>query len=105
MAIGPNTGAEITLIEGQELTAEFNKIYPDEAKAFFIGRNQLAKILSQEDCIGIRIYNGYDATAGTMSQVLVGVDLGESDMTSGVILDRMGACPGGACDSSSPLMT
>lgn len=104
MAIGPNTGAEITLAEGQEYTAEFAKLYPDEAKAFFIGRNQLAKILSQEDCIGIRIYNGYDAIAGTMNQVYVGVDSSESDMTSGIILDRSSVCQS-VCDNSSALMT
>jgi hypothetical protein len=104
MSIDKNTGAEISLEEAKGYIAAFGKRYPEEVKAFFIGSNQVAKILEQENCIGIRIYNGYDAVEKRMNQVMVGVDTDEKDMTRGVILDRMVPCPS-FCDSASALMS
>ena len=104
MALDANTGGEIDLKEAKGYIDEFGIKYPDEVKAFFIGSNQVAKILEQENCIGIRIYNGYDLETEKMNQVMVGVDDREKDMTDGIILDRMRPCPS-YCDSSSALMS
>lgn len=93
MLLDENTGAVIDLNEAKGYISEFGKRYPNEVKAFFIGSNQLAKILDQENCIGIRIYNGYDLGENRMNQVLVGVDSSEKDMTEGIILDQMAICP------------
>ena len=62
-------------------------------KGFFVGTNKLQSILSQEDCIGIRVYNGYDYTEGRMNQVFVGVDSNENDMKDGLIVDKSLVCP------------
>ena len=103
MALDANSGAEIDLKEAKDYIHAFGKKYPEEVKALFIGRNQLAKILEQE-CIGIRIYNGYDLEETRITLVMVGVDDQEKDMTDGIILDRMRPCPS-FCDSTSALMS
>lgn len=93
MLLDENTGSVISLTEAQEYIAEFQKRFPDEIKASFIGANHINSVLAQEDCIGIRIYNGYNDKDERMNQVLVGVDTAENDMVSGVILDRCAVCP------------
>ncbi|WP_298220562.1 hypothetical protein [Flavobacterium sp.] len=104
MALDQNTGGEITLAEAQEYVNAFRAKYPQEVKAFFIGAVNITKILNQENCIGIRIYNGYNDKENRMNQIMVGVDKDEKDMTKGVIMNRMVSCPYN-CDNQSPLMT
>lgn len=103
MEIDQNTGGEITLAEAQKYVSAFRTKYPNEVKAFFIGKTRVKKILDQENCIGIRIYNGYDADANRLNLVLVGVDDQGKDMTNGVIMDQMKTCPS-YCDNTSSLM-
>ena len=103
MALDSTSGEQITLTEAATLTRAFRAEFPNEIKASFIGADNIMLILDQEDCIGIRIYNGYDETERTMSLVMVGVDSSGVDMTSGVILDRMIKCPT-VCDLTSALM-
>lgn len=103
MELDENTGAVITLQEGKDYIANFGKKYPEEVKGFFMGKNNINKVLEQEGCIGIRIYNGYEATEQRMNQVFVGVDASGSDMTEGVILDRSYPCPS-YCDAKSLLL-
>ena len=74
MELDENTGGEITLAEAQKYVVAFRTKYPNEVKAFFIGSKNVEKILEQADCIGIRIYNGYDSEANGLNLVLVGVD-------------------------------
>lgn len=93
MALDENTGDDITLTEAQDYISEFEKQYPNEVKAFFIGASHFRSILDQQDCIGIRIYNGYDLTEERMNQVLVGVDSDENDMKTGVIINKSAVCP------------
>ncbi len=103
MELDENTGGEITLAEAQKYVVAFRTKYPNEVKAFFIGSKNVEKILEQADCIGIRIYNGYDSEANGLNLVLVGVDDKGEDMTDGIIMDKMKPCPVG-CDSTSALM-
>lgn len=102
MAINPNSGAEITLTEAKALVSAFRTKFSKEIKASFVGVNNLNLILQQPNCIGIRIYNGYDSTLGRFAPVLVGVDSAGKDITSGVIIDKLRPCPD-ECDMTSAL--
>ncbi|WP_300567835.1 hypothetical protein [Flavobacterium sp.] len=93
MSLDQHTGEEITLVEAQGYVAEFAKQFPDEVKSFFVGSILIESILAQEDCIGLRAYNGYDDAEGRMNIVFVGVDTDENDMKNGIIVDRCAVCP------------
>lgn len=101
MAIGPSSGAEITLKEAQQLIENFKTKFPDQIKASFVGVETLNLILDQEDVMGVRIYYGYNTDSKIISPVLVGVDNNGKDMTA-VLIDEFKPCPSD-CDTSSPL--
>jgi len=103
MEINKNTGEQITLAQAQEMVNEFRKRYPDTTKGYFAGANHFDKILKQEDCIGLRIYNGYDKETDSTNLVIVGVNSKNEDMTKGYILDRTTPCPA-TCPKNSDLM-
>lgn len=103
MEINKNTGEQITLAQAQEMVNEFRKRYPDTTKGYFAGANHFDKILKQEDCIGLRIYNGYDKESDSTNLVIVGVNSNNEDMTKGYILDRAAACPPN-CPKNNDLM-
>ena len=100
--IDQDSGTVIALSEAQLYVSEFRKKFPQEIKALFVGENKINQILSQPDCIGIRIYNGFNIAENRLSHVLVGVNANGQDMADGIIVDRMVPCPT-MCDSSSPL--
>jgi hypothetical protein len=102
MTINSNTGSVITLAEAVTYVAAFRTRFPNEAKGFFIGSEKLDLILGQENCIGVRIYNGYDDSDSIMNQVLVGVGKDGEDLTGGIILEKLAPCPK-ICSSKSPL--
>ncbi|RYG37334.1 MAG: hypothetical protein EOO01_30260 [Chitinophagaceae bacterium] len=102
MSLSKTSGGTITLSEAQDLVKNFRSLFPDEIKASFIGSDNLQLIIDQEDCIGIRAYNGYDVDTRELKLVLVGVDSKGLDMTKGYIMDKMVPCPT-TCDSSSAL--
>lgn len=102
MSLTPQSGKEITLEEAQELIGAFKTNYPDEINSFFVGSDHIEHILAQEDCIGIRIINGFDTTTKKMSEVLVGVDSLGNDMDSGLIVDKLVPCPP-VCPTSTRL--
>lgn len=87
-----NTGEVITLEEAQGYVSEFKKNYPDEVTSFFVGKNLIKDILNQEDCIGLRVYNGYDYAEARMNQVFIGVNSDENDM-KGLIVNKTAVCP------------
>ncbi|MBP6754621.1 MAG: hypothetical protein KA210_00640 [Bacteroidia bacterium] len=103
MEINKNTGEQITLAQAQEMVNEFRKRYPDTTKGYFAGANHFDKILKQEDCIGLRIYNGYDKESDSTNLVIVGVNSNNEDMTKGYILDKAAACPPN-CPKNNDLM-
>lgn len=102
MAINSNSGSEISLKDGVVLTKQFQQKFPKEIKASFIGIDTINLILKQPECVGIRIYNGYDVVLERLAPVLVGVKADGRDMTDGIILDKGLPCPQ-YCDSESPL--
>src|SRR5690554_4500720 len=103
MAIDKNTAEIITLEEAIDFTHSFQKRNPDELKSFFVGINKLNLILEQKDCVGLRIYNGYNTETQKNNLVLVGVDEKGEDITNGVILEDLFSCPT-YCPKSSPLI-
>lgn len=103
MAIDKNSSEVITLEQAIDYTHAFQENNPDTIKSFFVGVNKINRILEQENCIGIRAYNGYDNVQNTNNLVLVGVDVNGQDMTEGVILERLITCPPD-CAKSSPLI-
>ncbi|MGJ1382840.1 hypothetical protein [Sphingobacterium siyangense] len=101
MSVNSNTGSVITLAEAVIYMTAYRTKFPNEAKGFFIGSDKLGLILSQEDCIGVRIYNGYDDSEGIMNQVLVGVDMNGDDLSEGIIVEKLVPCPK-ICSPNSP---
>ena len=92
MALDQNTGEEINLQEARGYISDFAKQFPNEVKSFFVGKNHIIKIMNQDNCIGIRVYNGYDFTESRMNQVFIGVDSNGNDMKE-IIVDKSAVCP------------
>jgi hypothetical protein len=72
----PQLNANIGEHIGYELGAKMVKDYFDkynDGDSQFVGKNILNEILSQTDCIGIKIFKGLNET-GKMSYVLTGVN-------------------------------
>lgn len=94
MSLDPNTGSIITEEKAKTLIAAFAKKFPGQIVSSFIGGDNVKKILEQEDCIGVRIYNGYNDAEQKISLVLVGVNSSEEDMLDkGIIYDELVTCP------------
>jgi hypothetical protein len=93
MAIDNQSGKVIPLSEARDYTHNFQNIHPNEIKGFFVGKEKLMQILSQPDCIGIRIYNGVEPETNVANRVLIGVDVNTDEMETGVILERLISCP------------
>ena len=102
MAINPSSGEFITLDEAKTFVFDFRKEFPTATKGYFAGKDKLDMILAQEDCIGLRIYNGYSDAESKTNLVIVGVDKAELDMTDGLILEKLDPCPS-QCDTTSAL--
>lgn len=101
MAFNGTEGEVISLEIASEWTAAYRGQNSDEeGNAVFFGRDHLLRILSQEDCMGIRIYFGVDDKS-KKALILVGADSQENDQTSGVIVDRGVWCPTICGDSNS----
>lgn len=94
MNLDPNTGSIISEEQAKKMIALFAEKFPKQTVSSFIGSDNVKKILEQEECIGIRIYNGYDEEAQKISLVLVGVNSNEEDiLENGIIYDEMVTCP------------
>lgn len=88
-----NEGKEVTLAEASAWTANYRETIPmGDTLAHFVGKNQLMKILNQPGCVGVRHYYGIDEV-GAKVLIAVGVTSDENDMTEGIIIERMIACP------------
>lgn len=94
MELNAKTGSIITEKQAKELIAAFGVKYKGEINSSFIGSDNVKHILSQEGCMGIRIYNGYDDENKKMNLVLVGVDeSGKEMLEDGIIYDELALCP------------
>ena len=90
------TGREnhvISLDKARRLTETYqNAAKPGDVIAGYLGRSIFQKILDQEECVGIRIYNAV-SEAGNPTFVLVGVDTSGNDILGGPIGDEIRPCP------------
>jgi hypothetical protein len=88
-----NEGKEVTLAEASAWTENYRAtITKGDTLAHFVGKDQLMKILDQAECVGVRHYYGIDED-GAKVLIAVGVTSDENDMTEGIIIERMIACP------------
>lgn len=102
MEINNNSGDIISLPEAIQFTSAFREHYPEETKAFFVGSNKLNLVLAQQNCIGVRIYNGYSPEEGQTNMIIVGVGIDGEDITTGILLEHLVPCPK-FCAKNSPL--
>lgn len=103
MSVDANSSAVITLTEAISYTHTFQSGNPGAIKSYFVGINKLNLILAQDNCIGVRIYNGSVVGSNEIKLVLVGVDNNGEDMTTGTILQELVLCPS-MCPKGSALM-
>lgn len=89
MAFTGNEEHSISLDDASKLTKNYRE---SMILGGFFGKETLLKILDQEDCVGIRIYNALDEDR-TPQFVLVGVDADEKDMEKGELAERSILCP------------
>jgi len=88
-----NEDHQISLQEASELTKAYRKENPGGHKAEFFGKDALLAILSQKNCVGIRIYYGVDPKTGEQHLVLVGAEPNKNDIEQGIIAERGLKCP------------
>lgn len=100
MAFDGTEGGEITLSSGAAMTKEFRLRNPNSIKARFFGKDIINEILSQEGCMGIRLYCALDED-GNNQLVMVGADSDENDMTD-LVADLSHPCPD-TCSNPNPL--
>lgn len=100
MAFNGTEGGEITLEQGAAMTAAYRDQNPGATKGHFFGKDILDQILSQQGCVGIRMYYGIDST-GAKQLVIVGADVNENDMTD-LVADLSFPCPN-MCSKRNPL--
>lgn len=103
MEISKNSGEFINLENAIKYTEGFQTKFPDEINSYFVGAEKIKVLLEQDNCIGIRIYNGYNNQENKKNLVLIGVNTDNQDMTDGYIIERLITCPP-ICDINSPLL-
>jgi hypothetical protein len=93
----PYTGQEdhsISLDDAIELTKRFRDSVtsPPYYWGGYFGKTAIQSILSQQGCVGIRIYNAAAAN-GTLNYVVVGVDSSGEDMENDQLAEHVRGCP------------
>ena len=98
-----NENHEISLNEAAELTQRFRDNLPviDNTIAEYFGKSALEDLLSQQDCIGIRVYYGIDSDM-KKHLVIVGVNEEGNDLYNGALMELGKPCPP-ICPDSNPL--
>jgi len=93
MSFNGNEGEGIPLELAKDWTKKWRESKnPEDANAFFFGREKLQEILNQNDCKGIRVYFGINDD-NQKALILVGAEADENDQTTGLILDKGAICP------------
>lgn len=82
-------------IENYKQSATF--ITHNGIRGFLFGKDKIEEILQQNDCLGIRVYYGYERDINNSLKpqlIMVGTDVNGDDMTAGgKILDMGRPCP------------
>lgn len=93
MGFNGKEGSEVTLEEASKWTASYRStIEEGDVIALFVGKDNLQKILEQEECMGIRFYFGI-GDDGVKNLIAVGATRDENDMVDGIIMERFSPCP------------
>lgn len=100
MAFNGTEGSAITIENASTMTKEHRDRHPNDRLGHFYGREILEKILTQENCKGIRIYYGISET-GKRELVLVGANEDENDLLD-LVVDTSTPCPY-ACSNPNAL--
>jgi hypothetical protein len=82
---------QISLSTAAALTKRHQAANPKAAKAEAFHGDQVAALLRQPGCVGMRVYYGLNAD-GTAAVVLTGMDSSDNDLT-GTILEYGFPCP------------
>lgn len=102
MAFTGHEAEEFPLETAAEWTANYRATCaPGAPQAHFFGKEIISRILSQQDCMGIRIYYAKDET-GKKQLIIVGADAKENDIYEGIIAERSVLCPP-ICSTPNPL--
>ena len=101
MAFDGKEGEVVSLDDAARWTENYREANQGAIKAHMVGKDKLSSILGQSGCVGVRIYYGIDDDSNACL-VLVGVTAEGSDITSGIIVERLPFCPP-VCDASSAL--
>lgn len=90
-----NEDHHISLQEAAMLTMKYRESANDEEAKFlggYFGKQTISRILNQDDCVGIRIYNAKSEN-GQRNFVLVGVDAEGEDLAGGELAEFVLGCP------------
>lgn len=93
MEINKNSGTIISLLKAIELTHSYQENNPTKPNSYFVGLDKINALLQQNDCLGVRIYPGFDPQNNQHNVVLVAVDQSGEDVTHGIMLDELVTCP------------
>jgi hypothetical protein len=93
MSFNGNEGEFVTLSDASRWTANYrNTIQSGEVIAFAAGKVKIIELLTQDDCLGARIYYAIKDD-GEKNLVIVGVDENGDDLEKGLIIDQFIPCP------------
>jgi hypothetical protein len=104
MKLTGNENHEFPLTTAAEWTKSYRDNNPPSAtKAHYFGKAAIQALLTQTDCVGMRIYYALD-DEGEKQLIIVGVDEDGDDLYEGLIAERSISCPV-VCSSANPLNT
>ncbi len=94
MTITENENHFVSLNQASEMTKKYRDLLPSEGGVIghAIGKNAIISILSQDTCVGLRIYYAVNEN-GEKQLVFVGVNAIGNDLCEGLIADRTLLCP------------
>lgn len=87
-----NEDQNISLDDAKLLTKTYRDANPNAILGVYFGQTIINEILSQPNCVGIRMYFGIGAD-GKPEPVLTGVYANGNDIVNGVLGDRSMKCP------------
>ncbi|HLP13158.1 MAG TPA: hypothetical protein VK177_14570 [Flavobacteriales bacterium] len=92
MAVTGNEGGPISSTEAETWINAFKNANPGAVYAHLFGKNKLANVLSQQGCMGIRIYHAIEPGTGAKKVIIYGVDQNGDGLTN-YILEYSVGCP------------
>lgn len=101
MSFTGNEDHNIPLSTAANWTKNYRTANPGSTKGHFFGKDAIQAILTQNNCVGMRIYYALDET-GKKQLIVVGTDASENDLFNGLLAERSIDCPP-TCGINNPL--